>query len=226
MYEQFGFPVVDAENIYEVLADFGIRPWELIEGPMNLDEYRTGKLTEDEQGDLRFAPKGEMILFEQPNGRSFRAFRSVGKNWATVFALFPGDLLLVVGEWKHGANVVSLVPPSGVPRNGETMTETAKREFEDETGARLSVITPLSSLEGIPVSSRQTTQRYFPFLGTVAEPVDRGPSSLDDTEYLAAVLIPLDEWLKLIERGQVLEDCAVSITFLALRKMGRLQLIG
>ena len=226
--ERFGFPIVNADNIYEVLRERGIRPWELVGEPIDLYEYLylSKKLTEDEQKDLRFAPKSEVLLYKKPDGELWRGFRSVGKNWATTFMLFPDDLTLIIGEWKHGADTISLVPPTGVPRKLESMSDAARREVEEETGFKPTSLTPLAGPEGIPMSARQASQRYHPFLSVFDGLVERGPSSLDKNEQLQPVMIPVEEWLKLIEAGNVYEDCAISVTYLALRKLGRLQVVS
>jgi 8-oxo-dGTP pyrophosphatase MutT (NUDIX family) len=197
---------------------------------MDLKDYTAGILTEEEKVDLRFAPKDEVVFLEQPNGKPFTGFRNVGKNWATVFAVLPGDLIPIVGEFKHGAEVISLVPPSGVLSKAEMeissvlerMMACGKREFQEETGMKLKRVTPLSSEHGLPVSTRQSTQRCYPLLGEIELPVRPGPSKLDQTEHLKMVLIPLGEWMVLLNSGKVYEDCAVSTTYLALGKLGRL----
>lgn len=222
MQEQFGIPVVSADDVFDVLEEFGIRQWPHQRPPMDLDEFLAQDLTKEERDDLRFAPKAEVVFLEEPNGRLFRGFRSKMRNAATVFTLLPGDLVLLVGEWKHGTEIISLVTPTGNPSQGETLMDAGRREFEAEVGIKLSEIIPLST-KPISSSCRQTTETFIPFLGVVEKPVTRGPSSLDETEYIQAVLMPLQEWMELIDRGLVQDAYAVVVTHLALRKLGRLE---
>jgi len=225
---KWGIPIVDADMVYDYLASIGIVPWPELEQPTDLTEYLKGPLTDEQKNELRFAPKAEVVIHRDPKGGAYRAFRTVTKNWATTFCLLPGDLVVLVAEWKHGANIISLVPPSGVPnkRDDGDMAICAKREFEEETGIPLVGVESLSSHKGLPIATRNLTTRYFPFLGKTLEEIHLGPSSLDEKETLQLLLMPLNEWLKLIEAGKVLEECAVSVTYLALRRLGRLQLIG
>lgn len=226
MKEAFGFPVVDANNVFGVLADLGIKPWGHTQPVQSLTDYMKGDLDDEQRAELRFAPKTEVVSLVDHNGRPFRGFRSVGKDWATTFALLPDYLLPIVGEYKHGADEVVLTPPSGVPSKvdmatGDPMLTCAHREWEEETGLRLFHVRHLTNSPLI-ISGRQSTLRYSPFLGTVAEPIIKGESKLDDTEHLKMVLIPLPEWLKVIANGKGVEDCAVSVTLLAMMLLGRI----
>lgn len=224
MQEQFGFPVVDATNVFDVLDGLGVRPWPHQRPPMSLEEFLEGDLTDEEKSDLRFAPQTEVIFLEEPNGRLFRGFRSKMRNAATVFTLLPGDLVLLVGEWKHGTEIISLVTPTGNPSQGETLMDAGKREFEAETGIKLAEVISLS--EPISSSCRQTTETFVPYLGIPEKPIVKGLSSLDETEYLHAILMPLPEWMELIDRGSVQDAYAVVVTHLALRKLGRLEFVS
>lgn len=228
MDERYGFPLVKADTIYDVLSTLGVRPWEETRPPMSREEYISGRLSQEELAELRFMPSVEVTFLRNPRGKEERYFRHHGRYWATTFCLLPGDHLVVVGEWKQGSSDISIVPPSGVPNKDDMKTLDpygicAKREFEDETGISIETVTPLCT-KGIPVSTRQSTQRYFPYLGVAKEPIVRREAKLDRTEFLKGVVISLEEWMKLLERGGVYEDCSYSITLLALRKLGRLTL--
>ncbi len=224
---QWGIPIVNADTVYPYLESVGIRPWPELEPPVDLATYIASPLTDVQRSELQFAPKAEVVTLQGPKGNPYRVFRTVMKNWATTFCLLPGDLVVLVAEWKHGANVISLVPPSGVPskQDNGSMEACAKREFEEESGIALKNVTALSGPEGLPMATRGLTSRYFPFLGQKFDDINVGASSLDEKEKLQLLLMPLTEWLKLIEAGKVLEECAVSVTYLALRKLGRLQLV-
>lgn len=225
------FSVVTADTIFETLEGLGVKPWQRIADPVPLAEYMKRELTEAERGDLRFAQKAEVVFLEQPNGKPYTGFRTIGKNWATVFSVIPGEpeLLPIIGEFKHGAEDISLAFPSGVPGKAEAdiadplqkMAACGMREFQEETGLKLKTLHPLCGPGGLPMSTRQSTERSYPFLGTLAIPLVIGPTKLDATEHLKMVLIAIPEWLKLIDQGKV-EGGIVAATFLGLRATGRL----
>lgn len=218
---KYNFPVVSAKNIFGVVNQLGINAWKKKEQTMSLSDYLERDLSEDQKADLRFAPQSEVLFLVTPKGVPFTAFRSIGRDWVTVFVLLPGDLVPLIAEWKHGAEVISIVQPSGVPDKGETMDFCAKREFQEEAGIELTSLIPLSK-EGIPVSSRQSTQRCYPYLGFPKTPIEPKPSRLDDNENLAVILMPLKELILFISSGSVTEECTISTTFLALAKLQKI----
>ncbi|MDD2785449.1 MAG: hypothetical protein PHS79_00980 [Patescibacteria group bacterium] len=228
----YGVPVVTAGTIFGVLTELGIAPWPQLEPPMTLEAYKQRDLTPQQRSELKFAPATEVVLLKDHRDRPYAGFRGIGNDWVTTIAFLPNpdapddQLVPVVGEWKHGAEVVTLVPPSGVlSRSDHTSLKPfetcAKREFEEETGLELQEIVPLSEF-GIPISGRKLATRFYPFLGVVKEPIVPQPSKLDNTEDLKMVLIPLSEWRKLIRAGKVSELCSVAVTYLALEHLGRL----
>ena len=231
MKEAYGVPVVESvEEFVSMPERLGIKPWVQKHPPMGLDAYRAVAHTADLLAELnRFAPKGEVMLLEQPDGKPFTGFRSVGRDWASVFALVPDPdyplqeerrMMPVVVEWKHGAEIIAITPPCGVPKKGESMEECGRREFTEETGFELDGEVEALTPEPIAVSGRQTTQSYMPFLGYVKEPVVRGPSRLDDTEFLKLIFVPLSVWVQAMEAGLVRECSAISTTYLAMRRLG------
>lgn len=262
MREAYGVPVVErAEDLMPTFAALGIQPWRETSEPMDLDAYRSmlenppisrGRTSDPDEDRRRqeghrqdaerlaelqrFAPKGQAMFLETPNGRPFTGFRSVGRDWATVFALLPDptnpnnperSLLPVAGEWKHGAEVITIGPPCGVPKRGkpgepdEPMEACGAREFTEETGFAVDQLIKLTP-KPVAVSGRQTTQKWVGYLGHVPRPIVRGPSRLDATEDLKMALIPLSAWMDAIEQGLVLESSSIAVTCLALRKLGML----
>ncbi len=184
----------------------------------------------------RFAPRAEVLYLMPPGGTETDTYcRSVGRNGVTVFTTVPDRdlgveasryarnlLVPVVAEWKHGAEVTVIGPPCGMLEKDESPRDCALREFREETGFELADAVPLTA-EGLAVSARQSTQQYFPFLGRVKVPIARGETHLDSTEHLKLVLVRLPAWVDFILSGVARDDNAYAVTFLALHKMGLLQ---
>jgi|WetSurMetagenome_2_1015567.scaffolds.fasta_scaffold534274_1 hypothetical protein len=223
---KYGFPVV-TDNIFKVIDDLGIHPWPKVRPTQDLKEYLAGDLGQTAWEEAnRFAPKSEVVFLENPKGGIFRGYRSVGKNWVTVFTLLDG-LIPITVEFKHGSEDICLVPPSGVPARKDfesqnPMENCAKREYLEETGIELEKLIPLSNPKGNAVSPRQSTQRYFPYLGIPKLPVIQTDQRLDKNEALKIILVPLGYWLQLIKENQIVDECAITCTFRALQELGRL----
>lgn len=220
-HPDWGIPMANRHNVLEVFGELGIKPWKELRPPVDLAEYLAGTLEQNDRDDAtRFAPKNQAVFLEKPNGEPYTGFRSIGKDWATVFALLPGYLVPVVGEFKHGTMCLSLCNPSGMlgKNDGGLLENAGKREFEEEAGMTLKNIVRLGSPFGIGASTRQSTQKCHPFLGTVDMTVPFKPSKLDVSEILRLVLIPVPEWLAILE--EKCEDAsAILTTHLALRKL-------
>lgn len=230
---EYGFPVVNADNVFEVLRECGVKELEQFAPTVSLEEYLERSLTEEQKKELKFTPLTEVVFLRTPDGKSFTGFRNSrkrGKHGTTTFALLPGDLVPLVGEFKHGAESISLLPPGGVPNAEDSATNDplaacAKREFEDETGILLERVELLSSDFGLTIAPAHNTQRNYPFLGYIAEPVIVTAPKFDDTEFLQVVLMPVTEVIRLCDDKKARDSFLVNNTFLALRKLGRLCVI-
>lgn len=237
-----GWPVVSATNCFDVVKECGIHPWLKIEEPEPLDHYLTRTTNPEWDEYQRFGPKNFVVRYQNPRtNEPFNGFRSIFKPSAVVFALIE-DMVPVTAEWKHGNNRVTISPVGGVPgkqeQNLSTLAErmhaTAIREWHEETGTHLMSATPLAPSYGIYSAVRPAEIQYFPFVGEVRLPIQKGPTKFDESENLVMVLFPLLEWLWLIESPELweqhpdfgLEMCARDATYAALRKLGRLRLVG
>jgi|SRR3989344_5295913 len=228
METKYGFPVVNSENIFSVLEKSGIKRWPKIRGPIPLNIYKHWNLNEQRKKEIRlFAPRVEVEIFRDPTGNSFTGFRSAWLYGAGthVFTVLPGNLIPIAAEFRHGADVVSLILPGGVFDGKDANLEAcAKREFEEETGILLKAVIPLETMDttGIPVSARQTNQRCHGFLGILPEELIITEQRLEPKEFLKIVLIPLTDWINLIMEGKVKEGSAIISTFQALYRLNKI----
>ncbi len=218
MKQSYGLPVVDLQNLSELIRSREVDRFHKFAEAVPLEEYLKMDLTEDEKKELRFAPKIEAVKFKDPQGENFTGFRNVFKNGVLTFALLPGNLLPVCAEFRHGCERVMLNLPSGLIEPSDASPKAAaRREFEEETGIALQKIIPLNP-KGIPVDARSSTRQNFFFLGTLANPPKLKKLKMQKAEFIATFLIHADNWLKLMESGTV-DGCSVSGTLLALKKL-------
>jgi len=218
--KKYGLPVVSKNTIFPILNDLGLRAWQPIEKPVPLERYKQGNLTESQLKELSYAPTVEVVTFLTPCGNSWRGFRTIGKHGTVVFCLLPGNLIPICAEFRHGCEVISLNLPGGVYTT-EKPEECAKREFEEEIGINLKELIPLTA-NGIPLDARRTNMRNFSFLGIPTDPIAVKNQILDENEFLKSLLIPLDDWLQLIEENLTQDGYSIVATFLALRKLKKI----
>lgn len=223
------FPIVTRDILEDTLREAGIRPWRRLEEPMPLQTYLRRDLREQDRLDAdRFAPKPQVVILEQPSDREpYVGFRMVYPYFALTFAPIDhpdhGLLVPVVGEYKHGMEQIGISVPAGVGRDTETPANVAMREMIEELGIGPKRVTPLGRPDGIVISGRNNTQRYFPFLGIIEAPIIKQPAKLDTTEFLCGMLIPLKEWIAMVfdqqTRIYTLECSSITTTILALRAL-------
>lgn len=223
MDTRYGFPLVNAGNVLDVLEELGVKPWPRVGQAVPLEDYLRQPLTPHQHRELRFLPRMEAVTFLNPKEEPFTGFRARWPDGTMVFALLPGDLVPIAAEFRHGAEMVMLTLPGGKVKDGETPRVSAKREYEEETGIVMEDIVALNQA-GMFVSSRQLTEREYPFLGIPLLPLAAGSPKLDDGEFLKVVVIPLSDWIGLIEQGREFVGPPDALaTFLALRTLGRLE---
>jgi hypothetical protein len=223
----FGIPVITAANYLEVGAELGVTPWRRVTDAVAFEEYAQRDLSSVQRSELRFAPKNEAVVFEQPNGKAFTSFRTRRNNYAGTFVLLPGDFVVLTIDFMQGLETIIVGPACGVPSKADLQTTfpmqtCARREFQEETGLTLATIEPLTEnpLVGVGVSGRNDTQLCYPFWGEVEQPVVRREQELDDTEHLVLVTMQLDEWLKFLRQGRNFNASSTTMTLLALMRMG------
>lgn len=153
-----------------------------------------------------------------------------------VATFIPGPegkrYLPITVEWKKTNRLITLALPSGVPEvpwNNvpnlqEMMTRIALHEFEENVGIGLQDIVPLGPPNGLWDQVRNGVASFYPFFGTVQEPVVRSMSKLDKPGSMRLVLFELADWLALIKSRSItpefgIESCAVSTTMLALLEL-------
>lgn len=238
MPEAYGFPVASAKTLCSTFESLGIVPWRKIQEPMSMERWLAAGVPPEQQYLLRYAPQSEVVFYERPDSTPAPGVVKRGKDWATIFTLVPheefGDLVPVVAEFKFGAGKVGLHLPSGTVTKEDAgtlfpMQACAWREWHQETGIVLESIETLA-LEGIVVSGGQDTDRFFPFLGIAKQPITVKPQKLDEWEILKMVFLPLGDFLEAfkdehVNKGYIWEDCAISTTFLALQRLGGLQIL-
>jgi len=132
-----------------------------------------------------------------PDGRS--AVREVVEH-APVVAIVAldgrGDVLLV-RQYRLPVQQSLLEIPAGGVDSGESAEEAAQRELQEETGQRAGRLERLCTFFASPGYCDECMHLY---LATALEP---SALAADADESIEVVRLPLDEALRLIERGEI-----------------------
>lgn len=127
----------------------------------------------------------------------------------TVIAITPNHELVMVRQWRHPVQRVTLETPSGIIDPGESPEEAASRELREETGYEGD---PPERIGCITLNASWQTTRVY---ATVVRNARRAAEQdLDEAEDTRVCLLPVSEI-----RGRVLEgdiDVASVVCALAL----------
>ncbi len=152
---------------------------------------------------------------EGPGGRAGRFVVLEAPDWATVVPVFHregADYFLMVRQYRHGSDEVSVEFPGGVVERGEGPAAAAARELAEETGYAASSMRLAGSVFPNPAIM---SNRFHVFLaeGLVA----LGRTDLDEHEAIDSFLVPASEVHSAMGSGQYGHALMVSALFLAER---------
>jgi 8-oxo-dGTP pyrophosphatase MutT (NUDIX family) len=137
------------------------------------------------------------------------------EDWVQVVAFDAQDRILVTGQYRHGARLISTELPCGVVERGETPNQAAARELLEETGCKSQTLQPLPVLSPNPA---RYSNRIHAFVASNTRQVQ--PQRLDETEEMEFEFCTIPEVLALIDAGSFLQALHIASLFLALRRRG------
>lgn len=155
---------------------------------------------------------------ELPDGRVIDGFVIEYGDWVNVVALTRDGQVVLVRQYRHGAQKVILELPGGVmDSEDDSPLEAARRELLEETGYASENFIQIGCV--YPNPANQTNRIYF-FLVLDARKV--GSQSLDETEEIEVVLKSLEEVIAMAKNGELLQSMQVSAVFFTLAYLGRI----
>jgi 8-oxo-dGTP pyrophosphatase MutT (NUDIX family) len=123
--------------------------------------------------------KGHYIVQEAPD-------------WVIVVPEINGKFLMV-RQWRHAQNALSIEFPGGVINKDEKPEDAARREMEEETGYKAGKLTYLGFANPNPALMRNRVHFF-----AAENLLSTGKQHLDDDEFVQYLQIPCDEVYKKI----------------------------
>jgi 8-oxo-dGTP pyrophosphatase MutT (NUDIX family) len=163
-------------------------------------------------------PRLRFDKVELPNGKVFEAAAFEFRAWAAVLALTKNQEVVLIRQFRHGAQGVFWEFPGGVVDDGENPLDGAQRELSEETGYTTSNIIEVGRF--YPNPALQTNLMYA-YLAYDAEKTDA--QKFDDAEDIEVHLLPLDELIAMTKRGEFRHGLQVAVLFHVLAHMNRIQ---
>jgi ADP-ribose pyrophosphatase len=155
---------------------------------------------------------------ELPDGKVIDGLVLEFGDWATILALTKEQEVVLVRQYRHGAQKVILELPGGAAEPGDkNPLEAARRELLEETGYSSDHFIQIGCVSPNPANQ---TNLIYSFLALDAVKV--ADQNLDETEEIEVVLKPLEEVIAMAKNGGLFQSMQVSAVFFALAYFGRI----
>jgi len=146
-------------------------------------------------------------------GNPFEFFLMEGLDWVTILTLTPDNQIVLVEQYRHGSDTITLESPGGAIDPGEDPCDAASRELGEETGYTAQRFEKLGVLHPNPAMQ---SMRLHCFLAEGAVRVS--DQNLDQGEDIKIVVVPLLEFSERISRGEITHALVVAVFGLFLLK--------
>jgi ADP-ribose pyrophosphatase len=138
------------------------------------------------------------------------------RGFSVVFAMTPGDEILLVRQYKHGIGEIVTELPAGMIDEGESPEACAVRELIEETGYTGS---PPELVRTFIADPTNATARFFLFVVRDARPTHA--QVFDVTEDIEVQLAGIDEVRAMALDGRIAAGSQVAAVLVALAHLAR-----
>ncbi|MBN1239894.1 MAG: NUDIX hydrolase [Gammaproteobacteria bacterium] len=140
------------------------------------------------------------------DGSEHDFYRILSVDWAQIVPVTPSGDIVMIRQYRHGAEKVTLEVPGGLVDPGEAPEEAAARECLEETGYRATGLRSLGALNPNPALFGHRLHTF------VAEGVERvGEIQNSGREHTDVELVPARELPRLLSEG-VIDHALIAVT--------------
>lgn len=161
------------------------------------------KISSREVADCRIFKVREDVA--ESEGRQSRFFVVENPPWVNVVALTPEREVVLIEQYRHGSDGMTIEIPGGIVDHDEDPAETARRELLEETGYNCGEVIPLGVSAPNP-AIQDNLQHHYLALGCVKT----GETSFDEHESIRTFLMPLEQIPEEIRSGRITHSLVIA----------------
>jgi ADP-ribose pyrophosphatase len=155
---------------------------------------------------------------EMPNGHIVEDYYVLEyNNWVNAVAITGDNKILMVHQYRHAAEIVSLEIPGGVIDEGELPEQAIRRELLEETGYQFDDFELLCTVYANPSTANNHTYCYLARGGKKVQ-----EQSLDEQEEIIVETFTIPEVKQLLAENKIAQALHCTGLFYALMKIGKL----
>lgn len=138
-------------------------------------------------------------------------------DWVNAVAFTEDDRILLIRQYRHGAEDVFLEIPGGCIDEGETPEEAVVRELLEETGYAFDSIEKVGQVYANPSTAANLTHAFVLRGGKKVQ-----EQHLDGREEIEVLTVSVSELKELLLNNEIKQALHVSSIFFALARLGKL----
>lgn len=154
-----------------------------------------------------------------PNGKIANEYYVMEyPDWVNAVAVTEDGKIILIKQYRHGADIISLEIPGGVIDGDEAPEDAIKRELLEETGYLFEDIEPLAAVYANPSTSNNITHSFLARGGKKIK-----DQELDEHEEIEVSLHSIQEVKQLLLENQFPQALHTSALMYALIKLQALK---
>lgn len=156
----------------------------------------------------------DVITARMPNGKTIDREVVRRRANAVILGIKEDGNVLLVRQYRHSFKEGVLSLPAGKMDEGETIQQTAKREFQEETGYIANTLIDLGTYQVAPAYSDETCTVFL------AKDLVKGHIKRDADEFLNLYEVPLSKFIQDCCDGTIsdMRSCLACFKYLASEK--------
>ena len=161
-----------------------VKPWKRIRSQTN-QTYRIFSIRTDTTLSPRTGAEHEFYVIESGD-------------WVNVIPITADEQVVMIRQYRHGSGEITLEIPGGLVEPGDTPEKAASRELLEETGYQAEEWKKIGVVNPNPAIFSNRCHTFFARNLTKV-----GNPTLDQTEDIDVVLLPLSDIPRLIRNGVI-----------------------